>query len=48
MPSPARIRSTIATIKDPPQDLRSMAAANKAGAIRSCESCHENYRLEDD
>ena len=30
MPSPARIRSTIATITDPPQDLKAMAVVHKA------------------
>lgn len=30
MPSPARIRSTIASITDPPQDLRTMAIIHKA------------------
>ena len=30
MPSPARIRSTIATITDPPQDLREVAGVHKA------------------
>lgn len=30
MPSPARIRSTIATITDPPQDLKAMAVIHKA------------------
>jgi DNA-binding transcriptional ArsR family regulator len=30
MPSPARIRSTIATITDPPADLRRLALAHKA------------------
>lgn len=30
MPSPARIRSTIATITDPPQDLKEMAVIHKA------------------
>ena len=30
MPSPARIRSTIATITDPPQDLAAVALVHKA------------------
>ena len=30
MPSPARIRSTIATITDPPRDLREVAVVHKA------------------
>jgi ArsR family transcriptional regulator len=30
LPSPARIRSTIATITDPPQDLKAMAVVHKA------------------
>lgn len=30
MPSPARIRSTIATITSPPQDLREVAVVHKA------------------
>ncbi|HVM29183.1 MAG TPA: metalloregulator ArsR/SmtB family transcription factor [Candidatus Limnocylindrales bacterium] len=30
MPSPARIRSTIATITDPPDDLRDLRAFHKA------------------
>ena len=30
MPSPARIRSTIATITGPPQDLKQMAVVHKA------------------
>ena len=30
MPSPARIRSTIATITDPPQDLKQVAVVHKA------------------
>ena len=30
MPSPARIRSTIATITDPPADLKEMAVIHKA------------------
>ena len=30
MPSPARIRSTIATITDPPADLKGMAIIHKA------------------
>lgn len=30
MPSPARIRSTIATITDPPRDLKEMAVIHKA------------------
>ena len=30
MPSPARIRSTIATITDPPADLKTMAVVHKA------------------
>lgn len=30
MPSPARIRSTIATITDPPEDLRAVAGVHKA------------------
>jgi ArsR family transcriptional regulator len=30
LPSPARIRSTIAAITDPPQDLREMAIIHKA------------------
>jgi ArsR family transcriptional regulator len=30
LPSPARIRSTIATITDPPQDLKAMAVIHKA------------------
>jgi DNA-binding transcriptional ArsR family regulator len=30
LPSPARIRSTIATITDPPQDLKQMAVVHKA------------------
>ncbi|MEA2025527.1 MAG: metalloregulator ArsR/SmtB family transcription factor [Chloroflexota bacterium] len=32
MPSPARIRSTIATITGPPEDLKSMAVVHKAMA----------------
>lgn len=30
MPSPARIRSTIATFTDPPEDLKAMAVIHKA------------------
>ena len=30
MPSPARIRSTIAAVKDPPADLRDVAVVHKA------------------
>ncbi len=30
MPSPARIRSTIAAVKDPPADLREVAVVHKA------------------
>jgi DNA-binding transcriptional ArsR family regulator len=30
VPSPARIRSTIATITDPPEDLRAVAVVHKA------------------
>ncbi len=30
MPSPARIRSTIATLTDPPEDLREVAVVHKA------------------
>jgi len=30
VPSPARIRSTIASITDPPQDLRAVAGVHKA------------------
>lgn len=32
MPSPARIRSTIATITSPPEDLRAVAVVHKAMA----------------
>jgi DNA-binding transcriptional ArsR family regulator len=32
VPSPARIRSTIATITDPPADLKAMAVVHKAMA----------------